>query len=223
LLLITYFAGGKIMTREEELSIIEKVRNGDGNAFGRLVMANQKTVYNLALRLTRNAEDAEDLSQEAFLKAYCQLDNFRAESRFSVWLYRLTYNLCIDFLRKRNRANVIPLMHMDEDDEGRDFDVPDHRPQPEEETITRETNEAIAEGIGELSPSYREILMLREVTGMSYAEIATTLALSDGTVKSRLSRARRALAKILIAKGTFPEGYRLIDEENEEGRDNGQL
>jgi RNA polymerase sigma-70 factor (ECF subfamily) len=152
------------------------------------------------------------MAQEAFLKAYCQLDNFRGDSRFSVWMYRLTYNLCIDFLRKRNRATVIPLSYTDEDDDERDFDIPDLRPQPEEETITRETNAAIAEGIDELSPAYREILLMREVTGMSYAEIATALMLSDGTVKSRLSRARRALAKILIAKGTFPEGYRLIDD-----------
>jgi RNA polymerase sigma-70 factor (ECF subfamily) len=201
------------MTQEEEHIIIERVRCGDGNAFERLVMANQKTVYNLALKLTRSAEDAEDLSQEAFLKAYCQLDNFRGEARFSVWLYRLTYNMCIDFLRKRKRANVIPLSYVDEDDEERDFEIPDQRPQPEEETITRETNEAIAEGISMLSPTYREILVLREVTGMSYAEIATTLAIGDGTVKSRLFRARHALAKILIAKGTFPEGYRLIDGE----------
>ena len=196
------------MTSEEELEVIQKVLGGDRNAFEEIVLANQKNVYNLALKMTKNEEDALDISQEAFLKAYRQLEGFRGESKFSVWLYRLTYNLCVDFLRKKPRAGVISLTYQDEGDESHDLEIPDVRNLPEDSLIRRETRESIAESINALSPRYREILVMREITGMSYGDISETLNISEGTVKSRLARARLSLANILVENGTISERYR---------------
>jgi len=196
------------MTPEEELRIIEKVRNGDKNAFEELVLVNQKNVYNLALKMMKNEDDALDISQEAFFKAYRQLDSFRGESRFSVWLYRLTHNLCIDALRKKPRSQVLSITSLDDDGGVQDLEIPDVRNLPEDSVFRKELRNEIVASIDELGQSHREILVMREVTGMSYSEIASTLGLSEGTVKSRLARARLSLANILTDRGTFPEGFR---------------
>ena len=195
------------MTAEEELQIISEVMEGNRNAFEGLLLANQKNVYNLALKMTCNEEDALDLSQEAFLKAYRQLGNFRGESRFSVWMYRLTYNLCIDFLRKKPRDSAVSITGRNDDD-SYDIEIPDIRALPEDVVIRRETRKAIVDSIGELGPRHREILIMREITGMSYIDIAAVLRINEGTVKSRLARARLSLANILAGRGTFPESFR---------------
>ena len=204
----SYQDEGESLTVEEELRVIKEVVDGDRNAFEELVLANQKNVYNLALKMTGAEEDALDISQEAFLKAYRQLESFRGESRFSVWLYRLTYNLCIDFLRRKPGAGVISLTNQD-DDEPRDIEIPDVRNMPEDRLIRGETRKIIVESIGELGPNHREVLVMREITGMTYIDIASVLKINEGTVKSRLARARMSLASILMEKGTFPDSYRL--------------
>ena len=203
------------MTVDEELIIIRKVLDGDRNAFEDLVMANQKNVYNLALKMTGNEDDALDISQDAFFKAYRQLNGFRGDSRFSVWMYRLTYNLCIDFLRKKPRVTTIPLTYQDDSGDVHDIELPDMRDLPEDRVLRRETQKTIADSINELGQSHSEILVMREITGMSYGEIAETLSLSEGTVKSRLARARRSLVNILAEKGTFPESFRHIERTND--------
>lgn len=198
------------MTPEKEKETIKKVIDGETNAFEDLVLANQKNVFNLALKMTRNEEDALDISQEAFIKAYQQLANFRGDSRFSVWLYRLTYNLCIDFLRKKkSETNVISLNYEDEISENTPIEIPDLRNLPEDSTIRSEIRKAISESIEELPAHHREVLLMREITGMSYGEMEEALGVSDGTVKSRLARARQKLTAILMEKGTFPENLRL--------------
>jgi len=199
------------MTVEVEQDTIKKVLAGDKNAFEDLLLANQKNVYNLALKITGNEEDALDISQEAFFKAYRQLEGFRGDSRFSVWLYRLTYNLCIDFLRKRNRDNAVSLINHDDDDDAVEFEIPDSRNLPEDAILQNELRSALCACIDELSPHYREIFLLREVTGMSYIDIAEALKLNEGTVKSRLARARASLAGIIARKGTFPVDLRHKD------------
>ncbi|MCL2392812.1 MAG: sigma-70 family RNA polymerase sigma factor [Oscillospiraceae bacterium] len=197
------------MTPEEEISVIKKVLDGDSNAFEALVLANQKNVYNLALKMIKNEDDALDVSQEAFLKAYRQLEAFRGESRFSVWLYRLTYNLCIDFMRKRPKSQVISLSaYQDDGGDSVDIEIPDLRELPDAKLLKKELKEQIAQSINALGQSHREILVMREINGMNYAEIAETLGINEGTVKSRLARARLSLANILVQKGTFPDSYR---------------
>jgi len=191
------------MTLSEELEIIDKVRLGDADAFEALVLDNQKKVYNLALKMTGNDNDALDIAQEAFIKAYTGLKSFRAESRFSVWLYRLVYNLCIDYSRKKQRTEVSSLTYINADGEYADLEIPDLRYTPESAAEKRELREAVTRGIDELPPNHREILVMREITGMSYEDIAGTLNISEGTVKSRLSRARQSLAARLEQYGTF--------------------
>ena len=204
------------MSPQEELQIIEKVKSGDGNAFEELVLANQHNVYNLALKLTKNEEDAQDVSQEAFFKAYTQLDSYRGESRFSVWMYRLTYNLCIDFLRKKPRAVMVPLTYQEDDKDEAVIEIPDLRNLPEDTVLRNELRKTINESINELAHDFKEILVMREISAMSYSDIAATLSINEGTVKSRLARARKNLINILVSKGTFPESFRLKDREEVE-------
>ncbi|NMA24203.1 MAG: sigma-70 family RNA polymerase sigma factor [Clostridiales bacterium] len=196
------------MTALEELAIIERVRNGESDAFEALVLENQKKVYNLALKMTGNDNDALDISQEAFIRAFTGLKNFRGESRFSVWLYRLTYNLSIDFIRKNQRNPAFSLTYIDDRGDYSDYEIPDLSCEPEKEIERKELREAISKGISELPEKHREILIMREITGMSYEDIAKTLGLNEGTVKSRLSRARKGLVFILNKYGTFFEGSR---------------
>jgi RNA polymerase sigma-70 factor (ECF subfamily) len=199
------------MTAAEELEIIDRVRRGETDAFEALVLDNQKKVYNLALKMTGNDNDALDISQEAFIKAYTGLKNFRGDSRFSVWMYRLVYNLCIDFGRKKQRSEVSSLTYINDDGEYADLEVPDLRHAPESEAEKRELREAVSKGIDALPPKHKEILVMREITGMSYEDIALTLNISEGTVKSRLSRARLSLASLLNDYGTFYGNGRHID------------
>jgi len=197
------------LQKETENKIIQKVIAGDTNAFEHLVLANQKNVYNLALKMTRNEDDALDLSQEAFVKAYQQLTAFRGDSRFSVWLYRLTYNLCIDFIRKKSKQTTVSLDYKDDDNEVSSYEIPDLRDLPEDNAIRKEMRKAIEQSIGGLNLDHREVLIMREITGLSYDEIAETLMISVGTVKSRLARARMKVIESLKEKGTYPENFRL--------------
>ncbi|MCL2401684.1 MAG: sigma-70 family RNA polymerase sigma factor [Oscillospiraceae bacterium] len=191
----------------EEQKTIEKVLQGDAQAFEELVIANEKIVYNLAMKMTGNVEDAQDITQEVFIKTYRQLAKFRGESKFSVWLYKMTYNLAIDYIRKRGRsAKTIPLTYPDED--STPLDLPSLDELPEESILREELRRNIDDCIETLSEDHRAVFTMREVAGLSYAEIAESLAVSEGTVKSRLARARQNLVKGLTAKGTFPSGYR---------------
>ena len=204
------------MNKELEEEIIQRVIGGDKNAFEGLVLTNQKNVYNLALKMTRNEDDALDISQEAFIKAFKQLRNFRGDSRFSVWMYRLTYNLCIDFIRKKPKNNTTSLYYEDEGGETAPLEIPDIRDLPEDSVLRTEMRKNIDEGIKDLPLKHREVLVMREIAGMTYDEIAKTLRINEGTVKSRLARARLKLIDILKEKGTFPDSYRLNKREEVE-------
>lgn len=125
------------MDQDEERRIIAQVCAGDANAFEALVVAYQKQVYNLALRTVGNEEDAADMTQEVFLRAYRALGSFRGESKFSVWLYRLTTNVCIDFLRSRRRHPTVSLTAADEDDEQPQFDIPADEASGPEQQLAR--------------------------------------------------------------------------------------
>ncbi|MDR0861280.1 MAG: RNA polymerase sigma factor [Oscillospiraceae bacterium] len=191
------------MTHEEEMVIIAKVLAGEHNAYEQLVLAHQDKIYGLALKLLHNAQDAEDIAQEVFVKAFTGLQAYRGEARFSVWLYRMTYNMCIDRTRRAKRA-PLQMPHAEEVE----FDIKDPSLTPEELLLQRETRDAIERGLQTLPQNQREILILREVTGMSYADIAATLGIGEGTVKSRISRARDALVEYLKRDGTISRAKR---------------
>ncbi len=191
------------MTREEETQLVLSVQKGDQSAFEKLVLDNQNRVFNLAMRMVNNEEDALDMSQEAFIKAYNSIDNFRGESRFSVWLYRLTTNVCLDFLRSKTRKAHSSLTFTEDEEDGKELEIPDERFSPDSITERNELREAIARGLNALPADYRAILLLREIESLSYDEIALVLELEEGTVKSRIFRARKKLCEILIADRNF--------------------
>ena len=193
------------MTREEELALVQGVRAGDANAFETLVTAYEKTVYNLTLRMVGNPQDAEDMTQEAFLKAYNSLDSFRGDSKFSVWLYRIVSNVCLDHLRKKNRRSTVSLSVEDDEGEEIQLDIPDTALSPEAMLEQKLTREAVRRGLQSLDEDARQILLLREIQGMSYEEIADVLDLEPGTVKSRIFRARKKLCAFLLQDGNLPD------------------
>ena len=181
------------MTREEELRLLQKAQAGDMDAFEAIVYSNEKAVYNLALRQLGNREDAEDATQEVFVKAYTALKSFRGESKVSVWLYRITSNVCVDMLRRRRDTVSLSM----EADEGAELDLPDEGLDPAVLVERSDLQAQLAQALQSLSDDYREILLLRGLSGLSYEEIAATLSLDIGTVKSRIFRARKKLAEIL--------------------------
>lgn len=191
------------MTREQEALTVQRVLDGDVNEYEKLVLEYQKNVYNLALRMTGDAEDAADMAQEAFIKAYNSLASYRGDSRFSVWLYRIVSNVCLDFLRARKRRQTVSLSVVDDEGEETELEISDESASPEKLLERSMTRDAVRRGLQELTPEYRQILILRELQGMSYDEIAETLGLESGTVKSRIFRARKKLCSFLVRDGNI--------------------
>lgn len=189
------------MTEEE---LIAKAVQGDQDAFAQLLELHKGKVYGLTLRLTGSAEDAMDLTQETFFNAWRGLPRFNGQSKFSTWLYRLATNAAIDFLRREKRRGAVTTVPLyTEEESQRALDIPDHRFTPQTELERKELQQAIQRGLERLSDEHRQALVLREVIGLSYAEIAQVLGIEEGTVKSRISRARLALRKVLLADGNF--------------------
>lgn len=188
------------MTEQE---LVARAKAGDQDAFAQLVRDNEKRVYNLALRMVGDPDDALDLSQEAFLKAWKGLGGFKGDSAFSTWVYRLASNVCLDFLRakKRRQELVDPAHSLD------DQDAPpppaDERLRPDEHLERKERSASLHRALSDLPDHHRQILVMRELSGLSYQEISEVLKLDLGTVKSRLTRARTALRKLLLADGNF--------------------
>ncbi len=179
----------------DEKILIDRVLEGDHEAFAELVRLHETQVYNLCLRMSGNPEDARDLSQEAFLKAWRGLRFYQFESAFSTWLYRLTSNVCIDFLRSRKRRPSVSLT-VDEE-EPVEMEVEDSSPTPEEQVLHREQKYAVAKAMEQLEDEFRQVLTLRVIHDLPYEEIAEIMDLKVGTVKSRLARARMKLKKLL--------------------------
>ena len=182
-----------------EAELVRSARKGDQDAFAQLVEANQGRIYTLAYRMTGDAETAADLTQETFLSAWQALPRFREKSAFSTWLYRMAVNACIDFLRREKRRGVLSLP----DDA---LQLPDRGLSPQETLEQKERCRAVHQALASLSPHHRKVLVLRDLEGLSYREIAQCLHLEEGTVKSRIARARLALKEALIATGNFFPG-----------------
>ena len=187
----------------DEKHMIRLAADGDMAAFEQLVTTHQRAVYRLALRMTGNPEDAADMTQEAFLRAWRGLGSFQADSSLSTWLFRLTQNVCIDFLRRKKRQQHVSLTFSDDEDEGKELSVPDPEPLPEERVIFNEKQAAIRAAMNALPVDFREILQLRVAQELPYEQIAQIMDLPVGTVKSRLARARLQLKKRLDAGNFF--------------------
>lgn len=187
----------------DEKSCIRQAINGDSSAFAHLVEQYQTQIYRLCLRMTNHPEDAADLTQETFLKAWRALAQFRFDSSFSTWLYRLATNTCIDFLRQVRRRPTASLVTQDSEGEEQTLELPDNAPGTEAQVLARMEREQLHDALCLLPEEQRTLLVLRAVNGLSYAEIAALSRVPEGTVKSRLARAREALRKKLLQSGNY--------------------
>ena len=185
----------------QEEKWVADARRGDTAAFESLLRRYEKRVLALTGRMCRNPEDAQEAAQEAFLAAWQGLPSFRGDASFSTWLYRLASNACVDLLRREDRHSGAAGPSLN--DEEISLDVPDTSPSPQESAERKELCEQIEAGLQSLSPEHRQVLILREIHQLSYEEIAQSLALDLGTVKSRINRGRKQLRNFLIRSGNF--------------------
>ena len=194
----------------DEPALITAARKGDLDSFNTLVLAYQHQVYNLAYRIMGEAASASDATQEAFISAWRHIGSFRGGS-FKAWLLRIVTNACYDELRRVKRRPASSLESLYVEDPTPDADLPPSQLEsPEAFTQRRELNRAIQAGIAQLPPDQRIALVLSDVQGMSYEEIAEATSANLGTVKSRLSRARARLRDLLVEHGELlPVEYRL--------------
>ncbi len=187
----------------EDMELVRAAAEGENRALELLIRRHAGQVYRIALRICGNPTDAEDVAQEVFLKLYRSLGKFQGESSFRTFLYRVTTNAALDFLRGRKRREAVPL----ETEENSPLAVlPDPDALPDEQLERRELQRAVRRGIAKLPAGQRTALALRELEGLSYSEIALVLGLSEGTVKSRIARGRERLRIILEREGTFFAG-----------------
>lgn len=188
------------MTEQE---LVARAKAGDHTAFEQLIHDNEKRIYNLTLHMVGNPDDALDLSQETFLNAWKGLSSFKGDSAFSTWLYRLASNACLDFLRSKKRRQDTIGSAFSLDDEEAPPPPPDESLRPEEHLERKERSAALHRAMNKLPSHHRQVLVMRELSGLSYQEISDVLELDLGTVKSRLTRARTALKKLLLLDGNF--------------------
>jgi len=197
-----------------EEALVARSRDGDRDAFEELVRRYERGIYNLAYRMMGNRDDAADLAQEAFVKAFESLHGFRGRASFQTWLYRIATNACLDELRRRRRFRTRSLDRGFETDEGEVVVEPgDPSPGPEERVQKREIQRAVHRAIGTLSPDHRAVVVLRDIKGLSYGEIAASLRISVGTVKSRLNRARSALKERFLKEELLTRAGVVTGEE----------
>jgi RNA polymerase sigma-70 factor (ECF subfamily) len=193
-------AGGKLDSREEDIKLIHSALRGEQSAFKRLMKKYHDPIYNLIARIIRNKGQVEDLTQEAFVKAFASLKNFNEEYAFSTWLYKIATNSSIDYIRKRklDTFSIDKPIALEESDYT--FELPDTTYQPDKNLIQRQRTHLIEEAIDRLPEKYKKVIVLRHTEDRDYAEIAKMLKLPIGTVKAHIFRARELLNKYLRDK-----------------------
>ncbi len=186
----------------DDLTLVERVRTGDQRAFKLLVERYQRKVFSVALGMLKDKEEARDAAQEAFIKVHRYLDHFKGDASFYTWLYRITVNICIDVIRKKGSRGKDQL----EFDESIKVDLAEANigalgsrlgTNPQKSALRAELARHITDAIAQLPEAHREILLLREVEGMSYEDLSRTFDIPKGTVMSRLFHARLKMQKIL--------------------------
>lgn len=187
-----------------EQKLIEKASGGDASAFNRLMANHEKRMYAVALRMFANREDAQDCLQEAMLRVYRSIGGFKGQSSFSTWLYRITMNTCLDELRRKKNKQSASLDSLLE----QGWSPADESATPEKHALRSELKRELQSAIHELPEDMRSAVVLRDVQGFAYDEIAQMLDVNVGTVKSRISRAREKL------RGKLREKPELFDTGN---------
>ena len=189
--------------KEEDIQLVARARAGDERAFRALLDKYERAVFSICLRMVRNRDQAADLAQESFIKVFASLDRYNPAFAFSSWLFKITSNLCIDYLRKR-RITTYAMDEPVESEKGefaRQYEAPD--PTPEETFSRNEKMQKLEAGIAALPEHYRIMLVLRHQEDLSYEEIAESLSIPLGTVKARIHRAREMLKVILQGTDFF--------------------
>ncbi|HSC96066.1 MAG TPA: sigma-70 family RNA polymerase sigma factor [Burkholderiales bacterium] len=179
--------GGRVQSEPTDDECVTRSRHGDRNAFGTLVRRYQDRLYRFILRMVGSRDEALELTQDAFMKAWQALPEWRPEAAFRTWLFSIASNAATDSLRRRKAVEFVPL---DED-----YDVPGEAADPAGQLQAKQRLRALDAALSRLPDDQREIVLLREIEDMSYSEISAALAISEGTVKSRLARAREALVR----------------------------
>ncbi|NLD50301.1 MAG: sigma-70 family RNA polymerase sigma factor [Clostridiaceae bacterium] len=183
---------------EFERELVERAKTGDVEAFEQLIEGCEKKVFNIAFRMIANYEDAKEVAQEVFIRAFKSISKFKGDSLFSTWIYKITTNVCLDEIRKRKNKKIISLAEEIEID-GNEVkrQIRDEGPGPESEAESNEVKKAVIDSINSLPEDYKTVIVLRDIHGFSYEEIAKFINCPEGTVKSRINRARQSLKNIL--------------------------
>ncbi len=186
--------------QDYELILVKKSISGDVDAFEELIKGYKKMAYNIALRVLRNKEDAEDISQEALIKVFKNIGSFNMKSSFKVWLYRIVMNTCLDFKRKKNIVTYSIDKPLENDENEIMQDIPDNTYNPDIVIQNELESKMLYDSIDSLDDDFRTVIVLRDMQGLSYKDIASVLSCNEGTVKSRLNRARNKLKEIITKK-----------------------
>ena len=200
----------------DEPALIRQAQQGDHDAFNRLVLEYQTVVYNLAYRIMGDGVSAADAAQEAFISAYRSLNGYRGGS-FKSWLLRIVTNACYDELRRRKRRPAVSLEALSVLPEGPDSEAEaalvSHAEGPEAHAVRSELNRALQDCLNRLPEDMRSVVVMSDVLGMEYAEVAASVGAALGTVKSRLSRARARMRDCLQGvRELLPDAFRLEEE-----------
>lgn len=185
-------SGGPSRLGLTESDLILQAQAGDRHSFDQLVARAYPLVFNTAYRILGDHDSAADATQTSFVRAYRSLRTFRRSSSFTTWLYRIVSNVCLDMVRRQKRHGHSLTLEA-EDESQTEREIPDERAHPERVVLETELQQAVHRALGNLRPEHRVVLTLYDLAGFSYEEIAETLKLPLGTVKSRLNRARLAL------------------------------
>jgi len=186
------------LVTQEEAALVAGAKIGDAAAFELLVQRHERKIFSLAQRMTRNREDAEDVVQQSFQKAFVHLKNFEGESLFSTWLTRIAINEALMLLRRRRGSREVPIAESNTEDEtALPLDIPDAGPNPEDSCLQREQERILSAAVNELTPGMRKAIELRELGELSTGETAQIMGLSVGAVKARVFHGRRKLRETL--------------------------
>lgn len=186
--------------QDYELILVKKSISGDIDAFEELIKDYKKMAYNIALRVLRNKEDAEDISQEALIKVFKNINTFNMKSSFKVWLYRIVMNTCLDFKRKKSIISYSIDKPLENDESEMMQEIADNTYNPDVVIQNELESQMLYESIDSLDDDFRIVIVLRDLQGLSYKDIASVLSCNEGTVKSRLNRARNKLKEIITKK-----------------------
>lgn len=179
---------------DNDLWLIERFKEGDQAAFEKLVLKYQDKVYNTCRYMLGNGSDAEDAAQDVFIKIYKNLNYFKPSPYLAAWVYRIAVNTCIDY---RRRPLLKTSVRSSRDDNEYTIEDVSNNPGPERALESKQAGQAVINALSRLSKKLRTVIVLKEIEGLSYEEIAGTLNISIGTVKSRISRAREELKRLL--------------------------